>query len=151
MEFDQIKELISLVNSTDLVEVNIKDKDFQLRIRKEGKPTLLSPISTQIEEQAKITPTSAEPREVSIQQNPSWHEVTAPMVGTFYRAPSPDSPPYVQVGDTISEGQTLFIIEAMKMMNEIEAEFKGVVKEILVENGEPVQYGQPLLLIDPEV
>lgn len=151
MEFKQIKELITLVNSSDLVEVNIKDHDFQIKIRKEGQSTLVSSTPVQTTEQTKVAPVAVGFVETQSQRNPAWQEVTAPMVGTFYRAPSPDSPPYVQVGDTISEGRTLFIIEAMKMMNEIEAETKGVIKEILVENGEPVQFGQPLLLIETEV
>ncbi len=77
-------------------------------------------------------------------------EVLAPMVGTFYRAPAPDADPFVRAGDKVAPGQTLFIIEAMKMMNEIEAEVSGVIREILVENGEPVEFGQPLMLIDPQ-
>ncbi|MCS6869029.1 acetyl-CoA carboxylase biotin carboxyl carrier protein, partial [Thermus sp.] len=76
-------------------------------------------------------------------------EVKAPIVGTFYRAPAPDAPPYVKEGDRVEKGQVLCIIEAMKLMNEIESEVSGVVKKILVQNGEPVEYGQPLFLIQP--
>jgi len=76
-------------------------------------------------------------------------EVTSPMVGTFYRAPAPEAPPYVEVGTRVSKGQTLCILEAMKLMNELEAEQEGVIREILVENAEPVEYGQPLFRIDP--
>ncbi|MGN4024359.1 acetyl-CoA carboxylase biotin carboxyl carrier protein, partial [Burkholderia gladioli] len=75
------------------------------------------------------------------------HVVTSPMVGTFYRAPSPGADPFVQVGDTVKEGQTICIIEAMKLLNEIESDKAGVVKEILVENGQAVEYGQPLYVI----
>jgi acetyl-CoA carboxylase biotin carboxyl carrier protein len=77
-------------------------------------------------------------------------EVESPMVGTFYRAPAPDAPPYVEVGQKVAEGDTLCIIEAMKLMNELEAEMSGTVAEILVENAEPVEYGQPLFRIDPD-
>ncbi|WP_172958224.1 acetyl-CoA carboxylase biotin carboxyl carrier protein, partial [Thermus scotoductus] len=76
-------------------------------------------------------------------------EVRAPIVGTFYRAPAPDAPPYVEEGDRVEKGQVLCIIEAMKLMNEIESEVSGIVKKILVKNGEPVEYGQPLFLIQP--
>ncbi len=79
-----------------------------------------------------------------------WVEITSPMVGTFYRAPAPEEPPFVEVGDRISKGQTVCIVEAMKLMNEIEAESSGQVMEILVENGEPVEYGQILMRINPE-
>ncbi|MEJ2678390.1 MAG: acetyl-CoA carboxylase biotin carboxyl carrier protein, partial [Gemmatimonadota bacterium] len=78
-----------------------------------------------------------------------YSEVTSPMVGTFYRAPAPEAPPYVELGSRVSKGQTLCILEAMKFMNELESDFDGVVLEIQEENGEPVEYGQPLFLIDP--
>ncbi|MFT4070279.1 acetyl-CoA carboxylase biotin carboxyl carrier protein, partial [Paraburkholderia sp.] len=78
---------------------------------------------------------------------PQGHVVTSPMVGTFYRAPSPGADPFVQVGDTVKEGQTICIIEAMKLLNEIESDKSGVVKEILVENGQAVEYGQPLFVV----
>jgi acetyl-CoA carboxylase biotin carboxyl carrier protein len=81
--------------------------------------------------------------------DPKWEEVKSPMVGTFYRSPSPDEAPFVEVGDRIRNGQTVCIIEAMKLMNEIEAEISGQVMEILVKNGEPVEYGQPLMRINP--
>ncbi|MDR7597108.1 MAG: acetyl-CoA carboxylase biotin carboxyl carrier protein, partial [Armatimonadota bacterium] len=81
---------------------------------------------------------------------PHWVPVTAPMVGTFYRAPGPDQPPFVQEGDRVEAGQTLCIIEAMKMFNEIPAEVSGRVVRVLAENGAPVEYGQPLFLIDPQ-
>jgi acetyl-CoA carboxylase biotin carboxyl carrier protein len=78
-----------------------------------------------------------------------WKEIVAPMVGTFYRAPAPGAPPFVEVGDTVEPGQTVCIVEAMKLMNEITAEEKGIIKKILVENAEPVEYGQPLFLYEP--
>lgn len=146
MEFKHIKELIALINSTDITDLEIEDGDFQLRISKK-QATVSAPV------QVAEAPASAP--QVVVPETPSeigygFVEITAPMVGTFYRAPAPDADPYVQVGDSVSTGQVLFIIEAMKMMNEIESEMKGVVKQILVENGEPVEYGQPLLLIDPQ-
>lgn len=80
----------------------------------------------------------------------NWVEIKSPMVGTFYRSPSPEAPPYVEVGTRVSKGQTLCILEAMKLMNELEAETSGVIREIAVENGEPVEYGQVLFRIEPE-
>lgn len=148
MEFSQIKELISLVNSTDITDLEIEDGDVRVRIRKAGPEPKSAP--------REVTDTAAIPQPVSAppQQAPeargSLVEVLAPMVGTFYRAPAPDADPFVRAGDKVAPGQTLFIIEAMKMMNEIEAEVSGVIREILVENGEPVEFGQPLMLIDPQ-
>ncbi|HKM43415.1 MAG TPA: acetyl-CoA carboxylase biotin carboxyl carrier protein [Limnochordia bacterium] len=146
MELKQIKELISLVNSTDITDVEIEDADFRLRIRKEQKEA--SPASVRIAEA--ITPQISVSPEQNAETRDGLVEVSAPMVGTFYRAPAPDADPFIQIGETITQGQILFIIEAMKMMNEIESEVRGVVKQILVDNGEPVEYGQPLLLIDPK-
>ena len=79
----------------------------------------------------------------------SWHEITSPMVGTFYRSPAPDAPSYVEVGDSIGKGQTLCILEAMKLMNELESEIDGTIREICVENAEPVEYGQLLFRVEP--
>ena len=91
--------------------------------------------------------TAAAPGAPAAPAAPQGHVVTSPMVGTFYRAPSPGADPFVQVGDTVKEGQTLCIIEAMKLLNEIESDAAGVVKEILVENGQAVEYGQPLFVV----
>ena len=151
MEFKQIKELATLVDSTDIVELEIENEGFRIRIRKEEKAE--APV--QIVEKVLATPAASPVVNVSqpgpeagVKNDHCYIEVVAPMVGTFYRAPSPDAAPYIQVGDSVSEGQILFIIEAMKMMNEIESELAGTVKEILVENGMPVEYGEPLLLIE---
>lgn len=144
MEFKHIKELIALVNSTDITDLEIEDGDFQLRISKK-QATISAPVQVLEESPAPQVVFPAASRE----SEHNFVEITAPMVGTFYRAPAPDADAYVQIGDSVSVGQVLFIIEAMKMMNEIESEIKGVVKQFLVENGEPVEYGQPLLLIEP--
>ncbi len=94
-------------------------------------------------------PVAAEPKEEESEFPPGMEVVKSPIVGTFYRAPSPESPPYVEVGSHVKKGDTLCIIEAMKIMNEIEADTEGKVVKILVENGQPVEFGQPLFLIDP--
>ncbi|HBN95171.1 MAG TPA: acetyl-CoA carboxylase biotin carboxyl carrier protein [Firmicutes bacterium] len=147
MEFQQIKDLISLVDSTDITDFEIENKGCRIRIRKERKET--NPVPSQRVEQLTLEPVVSTPEQV-VETYEGLVAVTAPMVGTFYRSPAPDAEPFVQVGEAITQGQILYIIEAMKMMNEIESEVKGVVKQILVENGEPVEYGQPLLLIDPK-
>ena len=89
------------------------------------------------------------PATEAIAEDAGWVEVESPMVGTFYRAPAPEAPPYVEIGTRVSKGQTLCILEAMKLMNELEAELDGVVREILVQNGDPVEYGQHLFRIEP--
>jgi acetyl-CoA carboxylase biotin carboxyl carrier protein len=96
-------------------------------------------------------PAASEAASPTAEEAPSseYSEVTSPMVGTFYRAPAPEAPPYVELGSRVAKGQTLCILEAMKLMNELESDFDGVVREILVENGEPVEYGQTLFLIGP--
>lgn len=127
MDFDQIKELILLVNATELTDLELEAGSVRLRIRKgrvENSPLLPPQPQVRLE------------------------EIRAPMVGTFYRAPAPDAPPYVQEGDIVLPGQVLCVIEAMKLMNEIEAEFRGVVRQVLVENGQPVEYGQVLMLLE---
>ena len=147
MEFQQIKEIISLVNSTDITDLEIEDEDFRIRIRKERKEP--NPVPRHGVEIVAAQPMVLPPEQI-VETKDGLVAISAPMVGTFYRAPAPDAEPFIQVGETITQGQILYIIEAMKMMNEIESEVKGVVKQILVENGEPVEYGQPLLLIDPK-
>lgn len=147
MEFKQVKELISLVNSTDVTDVEIEREGFRVRIRKEKIEVNSAPV--QIVETVKA-PLASIPSEPRVEADHGFIEIKAPMVGTFYRAPAPDAAPYIQVGEAIDTGQVLFIIEAMKMMNEVESEVKGQVKQILVQDGEPVEYGQPLLLVDPK-
>ncbi len=148
MEFLQIKELISLVNSTDITDLEIEDGDFRVRIRKGSTEAKPAPVQA-VETVKTPAPTPGAP-EPARDARGNLVEVIAPMVGTFYRAPAPDAEAFIRVGEKVTQGQTLFIIEAMKMMNEIESEVSGVVKEILVENGQPVEFGQPLLLIDPQ-
>ena len=130
MDLQQIKELILLVNSTGITELELEEGDLRIRIRKSGQAA--GPIP------------QAEPGVGSSR----LEEIAAPMVGTFYRAPAPDAPPFVQEGDQVQPGQVLCIIEAMKVLNEIEAEVSGVVKRILAADGEPVEYGQVLMLIE---
>lgn len=144
MQFDlkQLRELLEILSQTDIAELTLKSGDFELTVRKGERGT--APGFAQ----ATATAIPAPP-EPLLPAEKRGIEVVSPMVGTFYRSPTPDDRPYVEVDDVISRGQAVCIIEAMKLMNEIEAEVDGRVIEILVQNGEPVEYGQPLMRISP--
>lgn len=148
MDLERIEALLKLLVEHDVREFQYKDSDHQLRLRVGTEVTFsavpaAAPVAAPVA--AIATPQAAAPVAV----DDSLITVESPMVGTFYRAPSPDVPVFVEVGQAISKGDTLCIVEAMKLMNEIEAEVSGTVTEILVENGEPVQFGQPLFKIRP--
>lgn len=141
LDLNQLRELLKILSQTDIAELTLKSGDFELTVRK-GERGTPSEVPVQA---ATTTPASPEP----LSAEKKGFEVVSPMVGTFYRSPTPDDRPYVEVDDVISRGQAVCIIEAMKLMNEIEAEVDGRVIEILVQNGEPVEYGQPLMRISP--
>lgn len=144
MQFDlkQLRELLEILSQTDIAELTLKSSDFELTVRKGERGTPPGSLQTG----ATAIPAPPEPL---VPAEKRGIEVVSPMVGTFYRSPTPDDRPYVEVDDVISRGQAVCIIEAMKLMNEIEAEVDGRVIEILVQNGEPVEYGQPLMRISP--
>ncbi|MCU0533778.1 MAG: acetyl-CoA carboxylase biotin carboxyl carrier protein [Hydrococcus sp. Prado102] len=164
INFNELRELLGAIAQTDITELTLKSEDFELTVRKTTPvistpsvgsspgttPTAIISPSTTPSVPPAVTPVS-EPPEVSAPPAPDkkWVAITSPMVGTFYRASAPDEPPFVQAGDRVSLGQTVCIIEAMKLMNEIEAEVSGQVMEIVVSNGEPVEYGQTLIWVDP--
>ena len=153
MDLRKLKTLIDLVSESDIAELEITEGDGKVRIVKATPPPqqvvvmpeavapAAMPAGAAVVAAAAGTPAAAAP------QAPEGHAVKAPMVGTFYRAPNPGATPFVEVGQAVKEGDPLCIIEAMKLLNEIEADKSGVIKEILVENGEPVEYGQPLFVI----
>lgn len=147
MNLEEIKELINLISKTDVTELKLESGDVKIVIKKGGggeeKPRAEKPAGEPAGEKAAPQPEPAEEKKDHLVP------IVAPMVGTFYRAPAPNAEPFVKVGDIVKPGQTVCIIEAMKLMNEIEAEVGGRVVEILVENGQPVEYGQTLFLIDP--
>lgn len=156
MKIDEIKELIEIVNKTDIAELAVESEGVRISIKKAI--FLQAPPVPQAAAHPAPQPVRAEPVEpaepVSAPTQPDldddrYVKVTAPMVGTFYRAPAPDAEPYVSEGDVVEVGQPLCIIEAMKLMNEIESEVRGRIVKILVENEEPVEYGEPLFLIEP--
>ncbi len=149
MEFDlnQVRELLAMLNQTDVEELCLKSNDFELTIRK-GAPTMASAAPVSVSQAIDPLPMlSSSPAPAPNDKN--WVEVTSPIVGTFYRSPAPDEPSFIEVGDMIQRGQTLCIIEAMKLMNELESEVNGEVMEIIVENGKPIQFGDLLMRIRP--
>jgi acetyl-CoA carboxylase biotin carboxyl carrier protein len=144
----EIKEMINLMNENDLAELEIERGDLKVRIKKKIQaPTQVTTSG------AGVPVAKVQAVETQLAKEPSSQEnliqVKAPMVGTFYRAPSPDADPYVNEGKEISPGDVLCIIEAMKLMNEIKSEVKGKIRQILVENGDPVEFGQVLFLVEP--
>lgn len=160
INFQELRELLGAIAQTDITELVLKNDDFELTVRKEkGLVTIAPPaISPQIVEavpstapttSVTITPPPPETSTASTVDDKKWVDVTSPMVGTFYSAPAPDEDPFVAVGDRINKGDTVCIIEAMKLMNEIEGEVTGQVMEIMVQNGEPVEFGQVLMRVNP--
>ena len=158
MNLKELKELIEMLKNTDVSELEIERSGVKVRIRKGGDVTF-HPAMPRMEypPAAIVAPAVPEPDRAATAAGTApaaapapanQTKVTSPIVGTFYRANSPDKPPYVEVGDMVKKGQVLCLIEAMKLMNEIESEAAGKVVQILVENGRPVEYGQPLFVIE---
>jgi len=148
MDLRKLKTLIDLVAESGIAELEITEGEGKVRIVKFSQA--LQPVAYHQPETAAAAPApaaAAAPAEAPAAPVVSGHVVKAPMVGTFYRSPNPGAAPFVEVGQSVKEGDALCIIEAMKLLNEIEADKSGVIKEILVENGEPVEYGQPLYVI----
>ena len=144
LDLDQLRALIRLLDESNLTEIEVKQDDERIRIRRDASADLTTVAPS-------VTPVAAAPvPEASSAAEPDGVFVTSPFVGTFYRSPSPDLDPFVDVGDRISAGQILCIVEAMKLMNEIEAEVEGTIVEVLVENGRPVEYGDPLFRIETD-
>ncbi len=144
MELEDLKGLIELLKETDITELLVEKEGTKVRIKREKMfPSIEMPVQ---KVQAVRETIVEETREEETQRLVT---VTSPIVGTFYRSPSPDAPPFVDAGQKIKKGQVLCIIEAMKLMNEIESEVDGIMVKGLVENGQPVEYGEPLFLIEP--
>jgi len=145
-ELSDIRELITILSKTEVTELELETEGFRLAIRKGA----VGQVITQVVQASGTTaPQAGAP--VPQATGTNLLELKAPMVGTFYRAPSPDAAPFVQSNDRIRVGQTVCIIEAMKLMNNIDADFAGRVVDILVENGQPVEFGQVIMRVDPEV
>lgn len=160
MDLKLVKKLLDLISETDLNEVSIEEGDFKLKVKKTSESSA-SQMHFQMPSQPVAAPAPQAPAQApqapaspaetsggeSGDSQPDGDIVKSPIVGTFYQSPSPDSDPFVKVGDTVEKGQTLCIVEAMKIMNEIEAEFAGTIQKILVDDGQPVEFDQPLFII----
>ena len=150
MDLRKLKKLIDLVEESGIAELELTEGEEKIRIVKGGGQTrepfyMVSgpaPVSAPVP-----APATAAPLPPATPAEPEGHIVKSPMVGTYYRCPSPGAKSFVEVGDSVKKGQTICIIEAMKLMNEIEADKDGVIKAVLVENGQPVEYGEPLFII----
>jgi acetyl-CoA carboxylase biotin carboxyl carrier protein len=153
MDLRKLKKLIDLVQESGIAELEITEGEEKVKIVKGGvvaisqAPVAAAPAAGPAVEPRSPAPAAGPPPAAEPAAGQEGHVLKAPMVGTFYRSSSPDAKAFVEVGQSIKEGQTICIIEAMKLMNEIEADASGVVKAILVENGQPVEYGQPLFII----
>ena len=143
MDLRKLKTLIDLVADSGIAELEITEGEGKVRIVKFSQSAAVVPAAAP----AAPAQVVAAPAAAQAPAAPQGHQVKAPMVGTFYRSPNPNAAAFVEVGQAVKEGDPLCIIEAMKLLNEIEADKSGVIKEILVENGEPVEYGQPLFII----
>lgn len=161
MELKEIQSLIKFVSESGVDEVDIERKDFKLSIKKLPPNVVQAPLAPQVaqatlqtpapvaqatEAKAPVAETAAPPAPVAS----NLIEIKSPMIGTFYRSSSPDKPAFVNVGDEISSGDVICIVEAMKLFNEIEAEISGKIVKVLVENAQPVEYDQPLFLVEPK-
>jgi acetyl-CoA carboxylase biotin carboxyl carrier protein len=142
MELEDLKELIELLKGTDITEIQVEKEGTRVKIKREK--------FFQSVEIAQKTPAVQEVAREAEEETQRLITVTSPIVGTFYRSPSPEAAVFVETGLKVRKGQVLCIIEAMKLMNEIESEVDGVLVKALVENGQPVEYGEPLFLIEPE-
>ncbi|MGB9664139.1 MAG: acetyl-CoA carboxylase biotin carboxyl carrier protein [Ignavibacteria bacterium] len=167
MDLNYLKKLLKIVDDSGVDEVEIEEEGTKIRIKKS--PTYKEnsqnvfpfpfPQNFQVPVQAPVTQPTVQSQTPSVVEEKKvieekkaekkYHEIKSPIVGTFYRAPSPDAEPYVKVGDVVQVGQVLCIVEAMKLMNEIESDVNGKIVQILVENAQPVEYGQTLFLIEP--
>jgi acetyl-CoA carboxylase biotin carboxyl carrier protein len=151
IDYEEITKLVSFLEEKHLTHFELEVEGFKIKISRalsgsQSPARITVPGAASPEETA--NPGVASEPIVSAEDNQS-HFITSPMVGTFYRAPDPTSPPFVEVGEEVKKGQTLCIIEAMKLMNEIESDVDGLISEIFVENGKPVEYGQRLFAIQP--
>jgi acetyl-CoA carboxylase biotin carboxyl carrier protein len=150
MDLNLIKKLVRILDTSDITDLEVEENGLRVKIAKKIRINQSQPAVTYSNVPVNHQETSAPQiaAEASADKNSKFHEVKSPIVGTFYRAPAPDADPYVQVGDVISSGSVLCIVEAMKLMNEIESDVSGKIVKILSDNGKPVEYNQPLFLVE---
>jgi acetyl-CoA carboxylase biotin carboxyl carrier protein len=160
MELKEIQQLIKFVSSSGVDEVELERKDFKLKIRKnevrtevvsvQSAPQIAAPVAQQVTQAApQVAEKPADSASQAVSTDANLVEIKSPMIGTFYRSSSPDKPSFVNVGDEVTEGKVICIIEAMKLFNEIECEVKGRIVKVLVDDASPVEYDQPLFLVEP--
>ncbi len=160
MKAKEIRDLIDFISNSGLDEVNIETQEFKISVKKNSPaviPAAEAPqpvMPQQVVADASVQPAaiqqaSTPAQEEKEEESSRFVEIKSPMIGTFYASPSPDTDPFVKEGDTVTVGQTVCIIEAMKLFNEIESEYSGKIVKVLVENASPVEYDQPLFLVDP--
>jgi len=153
IDFEEINKIIKLLEEKNLAEFELEIEGFKIKIGRNypaafnNRPSFAGAYPV---DASSSTPAAGPGQESAAEAKGESHAVLSPMVGTFYRAPSPSSPPFAEIGDVVKKKQTLCIVEAMKLMNEIESDADGVIKEIFVENGKPVEFGQKLFLIVPQ-
>ncbi len=146
MDIRKVKKLIELLEESDIAEIEIHEGEESVRISRASQVAVQAPVAMPMA--APVAAPAAPPAEEAAQpEEISGHRIKSPMVGTFYRAPSPEAKPFVEEGSQVSVGDTLCIVEAMKILNQIESDKAGTVKKILVENGEPVEFNQPMFII----
>lgn len=163
LDFSELRQLVAALDQTDIAELTLKNPQFELTLRKATAPSQAVVVASESAAAPAVMPSVAAPAAMasppaSVETAPppatstsdDLYEITSPMVGTFYRSPAPDESPFVDTGDRIKAGQPVCIIEAMKLMNELEAEVSGEIVEILVQNAEPVEFGQPLMRVKQE-
>ena len=159
MDIKQIQELIKFVHKSGVNEVSIEEKDFKITIKTNQAPTVVNATipaaapaaapAPQAAAPVPVAPAPASPAAAPATDDSKYITIKSPMIGTFYRSSSPDKPVFVNVGDEIKTGQVLCIVEAMKLFNEIESEVSGRIVKVLVDNASPIEYDQPLFLVDP--
>ena len=151
MDISEIRKLIRLVQQSDVTEIEVTEGESTVRISRQTMVTTVAAAPQPVAEAAPVAATAAAP--TAIAEEPATendeHVFKSPMVGTFYAASSPDDDPFVSEGTVVKKGDVLCIVEAMKLMNEIEAEYDGVVEKVLVKNAQPLEYGQPIFVITP--
>ncbi len=159
MDLNYLKKLLKLLDESDSTELMIEEEGIKIKLSKTGKNAqIIQQLAPQTPATSVPTPTPPPPvstpqadasKQEAVQEI-QGHIIHSPIVGTYYKAPSPDSPAFVEVGAKVTEGQTLCIVEAMKLMNEIECDINGIVEQVLVKDGNPVEFNQPLFVIKPE-
>ena len=154
----EIKNMIDFIAKSGLAEVNIETEEFKIEVKREAKAKVINspapaaataPAPAPSAAPAPVAEAPAAPAAPAADDTSKYVEIKSPMIGTFYRSPKPEDPSFVNVGDTVSAGDKVCIVEAMKLFNEIESEVSGTIVKVLVDNSSPVEYDQPLFLVDP--